>query len=289
MHSNTVPQYSPNILRNLKYLQKLEIKLARFENGPIFNQLNTSYENLELNIIDCRFKNFTNGIFAMLPTVQSIALMGNGLATLPDQLFAHNRKLIWIKLQESQLKTISNQSFPNQIASVNMSSCSLNSMPNDLFRNCTKLFEIDIRSNQLVTLPTDLFADQTSMARLLYLDFNLLNDLPIGIFDKLNALRILSLSNNRLANISMDLFSHMDKLTDLNLSNNRLHSIHSSLKAMHSIHLKLNALNRFGRLDLSFNYLSTGLFENCLQPKIEFLDLRNNTIADMQLSLPRLW
>jgi len=162
----------------------------------------------------------------------------------------------------------------------------------DSFPHCQSLRELYLDRNLIVQLPVGAF---TGCNQLFYLemDTNSLETINEGTFDGLNQLRILNLRLNWIRNLGQNSFRPLPNLEILNLNNNFIRTIHvqtfDMMTNLRELYLNNNLLmdlnpatsmlplRNLRILDLSGNFLRTFTFGAHSLSMLETLDLNRNT------------
>lgn len=293
-------------LKNLKFLELGNNKIANFEPGILtknlkLEQLNlwgnnlrnltkeafVGLENLKLlDISTAGIEWLNSDLFTYLRNLTHLNLSGNNFSSLPDSLFAYNRKLTEFKMLENRIPidSLPTKLFFNLTMLSNVFIKSrLRKIPEDIFMNSASIVNIRLNGNELKVLPEKLFCDQKILSKL-DLSYNWIVELPEKLFEGTPEIKELRLNNNRLSSIPDKLFQPLEKLANLQLGHNQIASLPSgvfvSLQSLKILNLESNGL----KLETILIYNSTEVnvpvssrFQRL--ENLENLNLRNNSIT----------
>ncbi|MCY4158713.1 MAG: leucine-rich repeat protein [Bacteroidetes bacterium] len=158
----------------------------------------------------------------------------------------------------------------SSLTALDLSSASLESIPDGLFRDLSSLKALYLWGNPIETLPSKIFNGLTQLTWL-YLDQIELKRLPDGIFDGLTSLTTLDLSKNELETIQMEIFDGLVTLESLDLSRNDLRTLPNGLFD------DLRSLRVLYLWDNPFGTLPGGIFKELTS--LEKLGLWNNSLT----------
>ncbi|KAH8404416.1 hypothetical protein KR222_011463 [Zaprionus bogoriensis] len=185
-------------------------------------------------------------------------------------------QLIWLGLDNNNLKSISNESFAQmrELSYINLSFNQLKTLPRGLFlpEAHSHLVEIELSYNVLERLESQTFHNLGDL-QTLNLQSNRLRSIARHAFQNLEFLRYIDLSHNRLNNISHAAFSVLPNLAALDLMHNQLCAI--SLKSFHYVSNTTTPL----RLNLSHNHIASFDDELSSYMYIYQLDISHNHVA----------
>ncbi|XP_023170260.2 chaoptin isoform X1 [Drosophila hydei] len=185
-------------------------------------------------------------------------------------------QLIWLGLDNNNLKSVSNESFAQmrELSYINLSFNQLKALPRGLFLPDahSHLVEIELSYNALERLEPQTFHNLGDL-QTLNLQSNRLRSIGRHAFYNLEFLRYIDLSYNRLSNISHAAFTVLPNLAALDLMHNQLCSI--SLKSFHYVSNATTPL----RLNLSHNHISHFDDELSSYMYIYQLDISHNHVA----------
>lgn len=284
---NKLQSLEPGFLRNQRKLQKLNLW------GNSLRNLNKdSFIGLdlvdELDLSANGIESIEHDLLFHLTNLTEINLSTNNFATLPEGLFANNRKLKTFKLLENRvtMDTLPNDLLANQTGlETVLIKCELATLPEDIFEGSTMIKIIRLDYNKLDDLPDGLLRDQSSLEKL-DLSGNLISHLGDEFFHETSELQELKLSKNRMTSISTDLFRFLTKLKSLYLDNNLISKIESNafygISSIESISLQNNQLTLendiyFG--DMKIKSVSGSPFQRLEQ--LITLNLANNSITSL--------
>ncbi|XP_041448390.1 LOW QUALITY PROTEIN: chaoptin [Drosophila obscura] len=185
-------------------------------------------------------------------------------------------QLIWLGLDNNNLKSVSNESFAQmrELSYINLSFNQLKALPRGLFMPDvhSHLVEIELSYNGLEHLESQTFHNLGDL-QTLNLQSNRLRTIARHAFHNLEFLRYIDLSHNRLVNISHAAFTVLPNLAALDLMHNQLCSL--SLKSFHYVSNATTPL----RLNVSHNHISSFDDELSSYMYIYQLDISHNHVA----------
>ncbi|XP_022784713.1 G-protein coupled receptor GRL101-like [Stylophora pistillata] len=124
----------------------------------------------------------------------------NNLKTLPEDLFAGQNLLKYLRLVGNRLETL----------------------PRNIFHGLTVLEELDLSYNQLQRLPRGVLSTNTELKKL-DLSYNGIERLPLDVFGNLTKLKKVFLSNNKIQRLPH--FKNLSDIETLYMDNNRLKAL----------------------------------------------------------------
>ncbi|XP_043270418.1 leucine-rich repeat-containing protein 15-like [Venturia canescens] len=199
-------------------------------------------ENLtELVLKDCQLMDIPAETFDGLPNLQNLDLCGNQLKTLPNEIFLHNMKLVYLSLSNNTLERIKNSWFeekPN-LQKLDLSENEITSIEEAVFAKLFVLSELNLGGNRVRALPNLKTSainvnlaknsienrrlwDLSDMAKVRKLDLS--KNRFDGDCDEFKSvsLRILDLGFNNMTRVKRNSFSKVPSLTDLSLKGNKI-------------------------------------------------------------------
>lgn len=196
-----------------------------------------------------------------------------------DDTISSLNELIWLSLDNNNLKSISNYSLTSlaRLTFINLSFNRLISIPKKAFHadSHRDLLEIDLSFNLIEKIRSKTFGNLESL-QIINLSTNKIRCAEHAAFFNLRSLYEIDLSFNELRNLSENLFEHLPNLLKLDVTFNKL--VTFSLKCFKhvsnastpmSINISNNAIHHFD------GELSTYLY-------IYSLDVSNNHLVDTQ-------
>lgn len=177
-----------------------------------------------------------------LEDLQRLALSGNGLSELPEDLFDDVTNLIWLDLKSNKVH-----------------------LPKNIFAKLEKLESLELGYNNLQYLEQGVFRYQKRL-KLLNLWGNKLTNLTKECFDGVSSLLELDLSSNTIETFHPDVFSTLINLVNLNLNANHFKSLPENLFQNNKKLMKIRMMeNRIPLEALPSGFLSNlGDLENVL-------------------------
>lgn len=169
-----------------------------------------------------------------LEDLQRLALSGNGLSELPEDLFDDVTNLIWLDLKGNKVN-----------------------LPKNIFAKLEKLESLELGHNNLQFLEPGVFRNQKRL-KLLNLWGNSLRNLTKECFEGVSSLLELDLSANTIETFQSDVFATLTNLVNINLSANRFKSLPENLFANNTKLMKIRIMEN--RIPLET--LPSGLLSN---------------------------
>lgn len=252
---------------NFKNCRSHEISINYFDS---FISLHTFIaSDIELEKLESKF-------FRSARNLTHLDVSQNRLISIPQLLFFNAEKLAQADFSHNSIEQVDPLAFmgANNLESLNMSYNKIHHLDAKLF-STSKLLELDLSNNDLSVFEEHTFDNLTELKHL-NLSFNPIGDLKIEIFTYLTNLETLDLRRIQISNIQLGTLSHQHKLISLNLSENNLMKL--------DFNHFLPVLPDLQSFDLHGNQLNdlTG-FGNDLFPKLERLDIRNNSFNCLYL------
>nr|XP_058955675.1 leucine-rich repeat-containing G-protein coupled receptor 5-like isoform X5 [Pocillopora verrucosa] len=216
---------------NLKYLSSDQ--LPKRQHWPIFENLTLDFNKL---------KTLPSDIFQRFKIID-LWLGNNNIKELPENLFAGQDKLKYLRLSGNQLEKLSREIFLelSALEELDLSYNQLQFLPRGILSNNTNLTELNLSNNKIQRLPMDIFGNLTQMKRL-FLSSNKLQRLPR--FTNLSKLEILYMDNNSLVHLSPDQFQGLSKLEELAVYENNIkhlpREVFKGMKNMMSMNFYFN-------------------------------------------------
>jgi protein toll len=137
-----------------------------------------------------------SSFLAGLSNLTTLSLHGNGITTLPHDLFREMTTLQYLDLKDNALQ-----------------------LPAHVFDHLSGLVTLELGGNQMSRLEVGIFRNLSRLSRLNLWGNNLQN-LTQDVFIGLSGLQFLDLSSNKLTSISADLFAKMPLLRELTMPSN---------------------------------------------------------------------
>ncbi|XP_031622956.1 toll-like receptor 6 [Contarinia nasturtii] len=194
----------------------------------------------------------------------------NRLSEIPQLLFFSAEHLTNADFSNNSIEQIDNLSFlgANNLKILNLSYNKIHHLKSNVL-SAPKLEFLDLSNNNLSILERYSFDNLTKLKQL-NLSFNPIGDFKIDMFVHLMKIENLDLKRTNISTIRLGTFSHQQKLIRLDLSENNLKELDFShflplLPDLRSLFLDENQLTHLDG------------FANDLFPKLELLDIRNNS------------
>jgi len=156
-----------------------------------------------------------SSFLAGLTNLTSLTLHGNGITTIPEDLFREMTALQYLDMKDNDLQ-----------------------LPLHVFDNLPNLLTLELGGNQMTRLEVGIFRNLSQLSRLNLWGNNLQN-LTQDVFIGLSGLEFLDLSSNKLTSISADLFAMMPQLKELTMPSNNFTSLPDGLFSLTSSLTKL--------------------------------------------------
>jgi Leucine-rich repeat (LRR) protein len=231
-----------------------------------------------LDLSKNRISAIENDALRELEYLVFLYLSRNEIVSLDQDVFAMNRRLEFLKLDNNMLEVPVYRPFLDipSLKSLDISSCSIRSVPEEAFVRVPNLEELTLAHNKLQALHRKVFLHLKSL-KYLYLSHNLLRTLHEDLFVMLKKLVVLDLSNNELETLHPEVLTFLESVEFLKLSGNRLKTldfdVFAPLIRLERLYLDKNVLNVLnGRQFSELNNLA-------------FLDISGNQLDTLQLRL----
>jgi Leucine-rich repeat (LRR) protein len=289
-----------NLVDNVRFLNATGNNLISLRKGAF------SVHHIKiLDLSSNRISAIENDAVGELEYLIFLYLSRNEIVTLDQDVFAMNRRLEFLKLDNNMLDLPVGRPFLNipSLKSLDISLCSISSLPEETFVKLPSLEVLALAHNKLQDLPRKVFLHLKSL-KYLYLPHNFLRALHEDLFVMLKKLVVLDLSNNELQTLRPQVFTFLESVELLKLSGNRLKTldfdVFTPLIRLEGLYLDKNVLNVLnGRhfselnnlafLDISGNHLDTSqLHLTCHLRNLTYLKVSDNRLA-CDCALWELW
>lgn len=171
--------FDPNKIFKSIVLNKLQIlRLSRnnFQNielnSNIFEGIQENIEELYMD--QSKISQFSSDAFSSFRKLKIIDLHGNDLNIIGEFFFgtSNNKKLISINLANSNIKSLSSNSFSgcNLLENLDLSENSLEKLEPGTFYDLENLINLKLQNNFLTTIPENLFETQLKSGKLEFLN-----------------------------------------------------------------------------------------------------------------------
>ncbi|CAL1277984.1 unnamed protein product, partial [Larinioides sclopetarius] len=279
-------------LSNLKMIDLSQNKLILLHPGTFDGCKELTKIFLKKNSIISVDRLFNN------PNLQEVNLQDNNIKSI-DNAFQQNINLEILNLNSNPLMQISGSAFNanvKQLRILTLSKCRLSFLLPTVFQALTKLEKLVLSYNLIESLPVEIFDD---LSRLLEIHLKRNQISYLGeVFRNNYRLRIIILTRNRLETVE-NLFHGLHRLENVDLAHNKLKVIteddFSTTRSMRSLDLNKNSIARIDsnaflmmanlkNLSLAYNKLKTlnGSLRNCHE--LETLKLHNNQLKEIRPS-----
>lgn len=257
LSDNAIELISEQTFHHLTALRLLNLTRNRLSQLP-----QNAFQGLErlevLYLAHNHFSVLPYQVFAPLRHLLTIDLSGNYLAALQDAFFAPNVKLVTLLLAGNRLSRIAPAAFAE----------------------LQDLQSLDLYDNALHSLPDTLLAGLHDL-RYLHLGHNRLEALPTRIFRDLERLLWLNISRNPLRALGGGLLAPCAHLETLAASHTNLTTLRDT---------DFRGLRSLKHLEITHNPVFRHIEDYALvhTPRMRYLDLRNNKLTQIPLSLKSL-
>jgi len=249
-----------------------------------------------LDLSNSKISEIENDALKELEYLIFLYLSRNKIVSVDQNVFTMNRRLEVLKLDYNILDFPQDRPFLRipSLKSLDISSCSIRSLPEEAFVWLPSLEELTLARNNLQYLPRKVFLHLKSL-KYLYLSHNFLTALQEDLFVMSKKLVILDLSNNELQTLHPQMFTFLQNVEILKLSDNRLKTVHFDvfvpLINLENLYLDQNVLNvlngsqfsvlnNLTHLDISGNHLdSLQLLLMCHLKNLTYLKVSDNRLA----------
>ena len=181
-------------------------------------------------------------IFGVHPNLTSLYLSDNRIVALPSGVFSGMSGVVTIRVQNNRLTTLQSGVFDGVTWSTSPWSGSIWFTGNLL----TTVDESVFDGGPCAPRPSPMPTDPTNCIAYIYLDYNLLESVPAGLFSGLTEIRNIYLRGNRLTTLPAGLFTGISRITFLSLNQNLLESLpaglFSSFQSLSTLNLNDNKL-----------------------------------------------
>lgn len=223
-------------LRNNVNLKSVTIAASKF-NGLTAPALNGLVTLKELTFYGNKFDHIDADALSALVALEELIITNNKISIFPNGFLSKNKKLKHVSIQSEAISTLPDEFFGNfpELNRVTVSFCkSLQSIPNNTFKNSDSIEYVNFVGNKL-------------------------SSLPAGLFDNLSALKHLHLANNRFKRVSAAIVKTVPNL-EIDLSLNRIKDITVDdlgiFEKNTTVHLGFNRISRFSGIVYLRQHLS---------------------------------
>eukprot|EP00438_Fugacium_kawagutii_P005320 Skav210294 [mRNA] locus=scaffold475:101380:109066:- [translate_table: standard] len=193
-------------------------------------------------------------VLAGLSNLKVLDLEGNNLNQLPLQswstLFAQFKTLQTLNLERNNFTELPSFAQLRNLQELILNHNKLSDLPPGTFLGLSSLKVLKLEDNLLNKLPVAIFADLHNLQELV-LDENKLSDLPAGIFEGLSHLKVLKLHYNKLNKLPVGIFAGLTNLQELSLWRNKLSELPVGIFAeLHNLQILELFGNELAELDV---------------------------------------
>ena len=276
--------FDSNCKTNL-YNREVEFECFRNDNNTNYNEKVLIFYPVGLTSLDINSNNITsinNSPFMGLHDLKVLNIGSNKIVTLTEDVFWGLDNVQELHLNDNELKDIHKNSFEGllhlQILDLGKTN-NIESLPDYVFRGLSNLKKLFLRYNQLHNLDVGIFKGLDNLTYLNLFD-NKLKTLPLGLLSGLTNLNDIFFDFNMIESVPLGLFSDQQNLSNgINLASNSLKELplglFSGLHKMWWLVLEKNQLstlhkNMFDGLHSLKHLLLTSNNFSTLHPQIFF-------------------
>ncbi|KAJ3629232.1 hypothetical protein MTP99_013637 [Tenebrio molitor] len=231
-----------------------------------------------LDLANNRLVSISDKVFSLLGHLQRLCLKNNLLEVVHPKAFARLRRLKFVDLANNSLTSVVLENLFN-LEEIDLSRNKLNSSSLKNLVNLPNLRVLSLQDNQIQNLPLNIFQNFSSLEHLDLSNNNLV--LTTNSFRGLSALKTLSIRNNSLEMIPKGAFNNLSSLEILDMSINKLTTLEGSRLFVNL--QDLQTLNMSHNLLTNFSYDLIMLLYN-----LEVLDISGNRLQNFQFNLVSL-
>lgn len=194
----------------------------------------------------CKIEKFETIITITLSSIASVELKNCRLPTLPHEFLQRLEHVNDIVLDNSEIKSINEKTFPKGwgLLELSMSSNDISELPEFVFSKMSNISKINLQRNRIHNIDPNAFNGTTKL-KTINLSRNIIEVIPESTFSDAINLEVLDLSYNFIEHFRVDL-SKSKNLNKLRLDNNKIDVLDCNV-----FDLTTNNI----AIDASFNYI----------------------------------
>ncbi|XP_032582922.1 chaoptin isoform X1 [Drosophila sechellia] len=284
LRNNKITHLHLGSFAGLEQIQEISLSFndITIHHPLVFENVSRTLKILELSfaVFPARSLESLDPLDALLPLSQLIwlGLDNNNLKQVSNESFAQMRELSYINLSFNQLKTLPRGLFQSDahshLVEIDLSYNGLERLEAQTFHSLGDLQTLNLQSNRLRTIARHAFHN-LEFLRYLDLSYNRLVNISHGAFTVLPNLAALDLMHNQLCSLSLKSFLYVSNTTTplrLNVSHNHIASFYDELSSYMYIY----------QLDISHNHVTKSDSFTNLANTLRFLNLAHNQLGSLQ-------
>ncbi|CAL9702623.1 unnamed protein product [Knipowitschia caucasica] len=231
-------QHIPYVPSHIKYIYLQRNQITGIQEGVFDNATNLVWIVLFHNKLNS--DKIGQNVFSKLKNLDRLYLNHNELTNIPVNL---PKSITDFRLGHNKISKISSNSFEGMgfLTNLQLQSNEIDNV-GGAFKGLKSLSMLDIRKNKLKKIPENL----PERLQQLYLEFNYIESIPPGFFNKAPKLKFLRLAHNKLTDkgLPANVFN-ISTLVELDLSHNKLERIPTVSKRLENLYLQANKIKEF--------------------------------------------
>ncbi|KAK7884892.1 hypothetical protein WMY93_028015 [Mugilogobius chulae] len=231
-------QHVPYVPSHIKYVYLQRNQITGIQEGVFDNATDLVWVVLFQNKLNS--EKIGKNVFIKLKNLDRLYLNHNELTRIPSNL---PKSITDLRLGHNKISKISSSSFDGMVDLTNLQ-LQANEIDNvgGAFKGLKSLSRLDMRKNKLKKIPDNL----PERLQQLYLEFNHIESVPLGLFTKAPKLQFVRLAHNKLTDkgLPANVFN-ISTLVELDLSHNKLERIPTVSKRLENLYLQANKIKEF--------------------------------------------